>query len=276
MTSSAGPAEAGSLPLHVIHCPPDDLFCMGDAYREGEVVRASMPLDDRSEGADGRTALGYLGVLVDNVLGYASMITTPGRWSVTTQMTLDAFPALQGARDEVQALGQVIEANGFNGFASGRVHSADGALVATCTQHLRFLAGLPDLESTGTESPTAEQLRRMRPDSLLCGDAQDSGASVRFRVGPELRNPLGNLHGGVSLYACDLAVARALRLAGAPFAITSLQVSFLRPVAVGTWIDFRPTVVHQGRTLAVIDVVGIIAGRGPAVIARANAQPVTA
>ena len=273
MTSAAVPAER--LPLHVIHCPPDDLFCMGEAYREGEVVRASMPLGDRSEDADGRTALGYLGVLVDNVLGYASMVTTPGRWSVTTLMTIDAFPALQGARGDVLAEGQVVQANGFNGFASGRVHSAGGELLATCTQHLRFLDGLPDLDSTGSELPTPD-LRRARPGALLGEDAPNTGAGVRFRVGPELRNPLGNLHGGISLYACDRAVARALRLAGAPFAITSLQVSFLRPVAVGTWIDFRPAVVHRGRTLAVVDVVGTMAGRGPAVIARANAQPVTA
>ena len=258
------------LPLHVIRCPPDDLFRIDDIYREGDAVRALMPLGDWSAETDGTTALGTLGVLVDSVLGYASMITTPGRWSVTTGMTLDAFPALQGALGSVMAEGEVVQADTFSGFAAGRVRSADGVIVATCTQRLRFLDGVPH-EATRSGTQMAEGLRRLRPASLLGGDVQSP--DVRFEVIPELQNPLANLHGGISMYACDRAVARALTPSATAFSTTSLQVSFLRPVPVGQWVEFRPTVLHRGRTLAVVDVMGAVAGQRPAVVARATAQP---
>jgi uncharacterized protein (TIGR00369 family) len=271
-----GAPHGERLPLHVIRCPPDELFQIDHARREGEVVHASMPLGPRSKEADGVMSLGSLGVLVDSVLGYANMITTPGRWSVTTGMTLDAFPALQAAGDRVRAEGEVVQADAFSGFAAGHVRAMDGTLVALCTQRLRFLPGLPPPEMARPGSPTADQLGRSRPADFLGDETQGSDHHVRFEVVPALQNPLRNLHGGMSAYACDRAVARALRSTASPFVTTSLQVSFLRPIAGGEWVEFRPTVVHRGRTLAVVDVVGAAVGGRAAIVARASAQPLVA
>lgn len=261
---------ADHLPLHVIRCPPDEVFRIAEVHTDGRVVSASMPLGDWSVEADGVLAPGFLGVLIDSVLGYASMTTTLGRWSVTTAMTLDVYPALQRAGDCLHAEAQVAQADGFSGFAIGRVRSAGGELVAWCSQRVRFLGGIPPYESTRPGSPATDQLR---PVSLMTDGLVPGDPSVRLEVRPELQNPLKNLHGGISMYACDRAVARALDLAGAPLVTTSLQVSYLRPVAAREQIEFRPTLVHRGRTLAVVDVTGIIAGARPAVVARASAQP---
>jgi acyl-coenzyme A thioesterase PaaI-like protein len=129
---------ADHLPLHVIRCPPDDVFRIAEAHTDGRVVSASMPLGDWSVEADGVLAPGSLGVLIDSVLGYASMTTTPGRWSMTTAMTLDVFPALQHAGDCLHAEAQVAEADGFSasrsagcdrpaGSSSRRARNASGS-----------------------------------------------------------------------------------------------------------------------------------------------------
>lgn len=261
--------------VDVIHCPPDDLFRIGEPRREGDVVEAWMTLDPGIREADGSLTVGSLGVLVDSVLGYASMLTTPGRWSVTTGMTLDAFPALQHPTDAVRAGGSVVQADTVDGYAAGRVHAADGTLVASCTQRLRFLEAMPAHARPSADAPTAAELRRSDPAAILQDGGPSAGDGLRCGVVPAVQNPLGILHGGFAVYACDRTVSRALRVGPTPFVITSLHVSFVRPVPGGAHIEFRPTVVHRGRTLAVVDVVGAVTGQAPAVVARASAQPVT-
>jgi uncharacterized protein (TIGR00369 family) len=258
--------------LRLVRSAPDDLFRIYGFHIDGQVVRASMPLGDWSAEADGLLAPGSLGVLVDDVLAYASLTTAPDRWSVTTEMTLDVYPALQRAGDRLHAEAKVVQADVLSGFAVGQVRSACGEIVASCTQRTRFLDGRPQAAAR-SGSRAAGQLRRMHPASLVAGERTACDASVRLKVVPELQNPLNNLHGGISMYACDLAVARALALEGAQLVTTSVQVAYLRPVAACAHIEFRPTMVHRGRTLAVVDVAGLVDGSRNAIVARASAQP---
>ena len=230
-----------------------------------------MPLGDWSTEANGLLAPGSLGVLVDNVLGYACLTAAPDRWSVTTEMTLDVYPALQRAGDRLHAEAKVVHADTLSGFAVGQVRSARGELVASCTQRGRFLDGRP--QAAQSDSRPARQPDRLHPGSLIAGEITAGDASVRLNVVPELVNPLNNLHGGISLYACDLAVARALAMADAQLVTTSVQLAYLRPVAAGTQIQFRPTIIHRGRTFSVVDVSGLVDADRKAIVARASAQP---
>ena len=257
--------------LRVVRSPADDLFRVDGLHSDGQTVRASMPLGDWSAEADGLLAPGSLGVLVDSVLGYASLTSAPDRWSVTSEMTLDVYPALQRAGDRLHAEANVVQADVFSAFAVGRVWSAGGELVASCTQRTRFRDGRPQAAARSGSCPAGQP--RIRPASLVAGEMAAGDASVRLKVVPELQNPLNNLHGGVSMYASDRAVARALTLDGAELVTTSVQVAYLRPVAACAQIEFRPTIIHRGRSLAVVDVDGLVDDGRKAVVARASAQP---
>jgi uncharacterized protein (TIGR00369 family) len=73
-------------------------------------------------------------------------------------------------------------------------------------------------------------------------------------VTPELTNPLGNLHGGITLCACDLVAQAAVGAAGGPARTASIHVAYPRPVPAGARVRFAAQVVHQGRAFGVVRV----------------------
>lgn len=249
---------------------PDEIYRIDSFAADGRTVRASMPTGPRVTEPDGTVAVGALAVLVDNVLAYASMTAAPGRWSVTTEMTLDAHPALQRTGGVVRAEATVEHADTVGGFAVGTVRSASGELVASCTQRTRFVDGRP-LDTVAPDAAKSGPLRTLRPVDILGHTTRLESAGIELCVGHVVQNPLTNLHGGVATYACDRAVARSL--AGSRLTTVSLRVAFLRPVPADTLVEFKSTVVHRGRTLAVVDVAAPLADGRTAVVARATAQP---
>lgn len=268
------PASAPGDPvLRPVRSPADELFGVGDFEQDGPVVRASMPVGERHLEADGRLSAGVLGVLVDSVLAY-TCLSDPDRWSVTIEMTVNVYPALQDARGALQAEARAVHADRFSGYATGLVRTADGRLVAACSQLLRFTEGRPPEPEPAPTSRATRSAPVGRVRDVVGGDDL-ADAALSLLVGPQVQNPAQNLHGGVSMYACERAVARTLGAAGAALTTTSLRVTYLRPVPVGSQITFRPTVVHRGRTLSVVDVAGGVDGARPAIIARATAEPVT-
>lgn len=76
-----------------------------------------------------------------------------------------------------------------------------------------------------------------------------------------LGNPLGNLHGGLSLCASELVASTAVPTWDAPWTTESLRIQYLRPVPAGSDIVFTAMVRHAGRTRAVVDVAGTVGGR---------------
>ncbi len=71
---------------------------------------------------------------------------------------------------------------------------------------------------------------------------------------PELTNPLGNLHGGITLCACDLVAQAAVGAAGGPPRTASIHVAYPRPAPVGARVRFAAQVVHLGRAFGVVRV----------------------
>jgi uncharacterized protein (TIGR00369 family) len=265
-------SAVGEPVLRPVPSPADALFEVGDFQLDGPVVRASMRVGERHREADGSLSPGVLGVLIDSVLAY-SCLSDPDRWSLTIEMTADVFPAMQEARGVLHAEAQAVHDDGFGGYATGRVWSDDGRLVATCNQLLRFTEGRPSPPEPTPSPPPNRSVPLGRVRDLVGGDDHvDTG--VRFLVAPQVQNPLHNLHGGVSMYACERAAARALAASDVPaLGTTSLRVTYLRPVPASSPIAFHPTVVHRGRTLTVVDVAGAVDAARPSIIARASAEP---
>ena len=78
---------------------------------------------------------------------------------------------------------------------------------------------------------------------------------------PALTNPLGNLHGGLSVCAADLTAGAAVRSWDTPWSTESLRIQYLRPVPEGSPVEFRAAVRHTGRSRAIVDVTGTVGGR---------------
>jgi uncharacterized protein (TIGR00369 family) len=148
---------------------------------------------------------------------------------------------------------------------------------------------MPANPGTPTEPPPAEQagLAQARPPrapwqpevapplpgpalATLLGarvQATEGGAVLEMDVTPEVGNPLGNLHGGVSFAACDLAAQAALHAAGGPAQTASIRVSYPRPIPAGSTARFEARLLHRGRGLGIVSVTGTAGGGKPCVLA---------
>lgn len=250
--------------LAVLPTGPEELFGVGAVAAVGGSVVGSMPSGAPFTDLHGRPTLGALGVLVDDVLGYAiNDSLSPGTWSVTTEIWVDLLAPLPADGSRVRADGRALQAGSF---ATGRVLDADGHLLAECRERGRATANVP--EAAG--GPSFELPDGADDLAGLIG-LRAEGDHLVLEVTPVLGNPHRILHGGLSLCASDLAATRS-READAPGLVTtSLHIVHARPVPIGARVEFTVTTRHAGRTLWVSDVVGTVAGR-PCTLARVSAQ----
>lgn len=210
--------------------------------------------------------LGALGVLVDDVLGLAIISRRPPEhWSVSTEITIDRL-ALRCGDADLTARSEDPHVTATGGLAAGLVLSGTGGPLARATQRGRFVPASP----TRALPPTVVATPRVAgPGSLVGLELVSGGGSLV--VTAELENPLTNLHGGIALCASDLCASAALDDGGPELVTASIHMSYLRPVPAGAVLELRAEVVHRGRTLAVVDVVGVVLGK-PCTRARVVAQ----
>jgi uncharacterized protein (TIGR00369 family) len=244
-----------AVPLPIVDAGPEALFRVGRVYVDGDRVRGSMPIGPWLAGADGLTTAGSLGVLIDNVLGYAIIASRPpNHWSVSTEITLDVVGDLAAATGRLQAEATTVHADGLGGFALGRVYDEAGTLVASCTQRGRFVAADP----ATVESPIL--LDHIDEVDDLAGLLDLDGHLLE--VTPRLQNPMRNLHGGIAITVSDLVAAATLAATDGPPLITaSIHMAFLRPTSGGAHATYTAHVLHRGRTSALVDVVGTVGDR---------------
>jgi uncharacterized protein (TIGR00369 family) len=209
----------------------------------------------------GSPCAGALGVLIDDVLGYAVVAARPpGHWAVSTEIHADFGQDLPGPGAQLRAESSAIALGPRGGLASGAVRTAGGELIATATERLQYVPGEPGgLSETGATEPApvdADTDQLSLPELLGAVRERTAGTTaLRFTPMARLANPVGNLHGGVLFSAAELAGRWALAPGAAPLVTSSVHLAFLRPLRLYAEVRLEASVVHRGRTLGVAHVV---------------------
>jgi uncharacterized protein (TIGR00369 family) len=259
---------------------PERFFRVSRPTADGEVISSSLPAGPWLNGPSGRPLAGALGVLIDNVAGYVLVLgRPPGGWSVSAEITLDLMRPLPADGSVLTAQGVVRHADDVGGFASASITDASGQLVAVCTQHGRWLGVSPGTDDDDPAGSRPYPVPSLPPGDDLAGylggqlQTAEGGALFELTVTPELTNPLGNLHGGITLCACDLVAQAAVGAAGGSPRTASIHVAYPRPVPVGAKVWFAAQVVHLGRAFGVVRVTAHNDGGKPFAIATVTMSP---
>lgn len=200
--------------------------------------------------AQGVPQLAALGVLVDDVLGYAVNRQT-SRWSVTTELSIDVAGALPSEGD-LTCVARPVHVDDEGALVRGEVRDAAGRLVALGTLRGRFLDLRPadDLLRSGSSFELGHADRR-HIDALLSPEVERIDSGLRVEVSERFINPAGSLHGG--MHFC--LVERAGRLAVPALASTaSVRIQMVGRAAPGSQLEVTASIVHRGRSLAVVQV----------------------
>jgi len=272
---------------------PERAFGISLALADGPEIVAAMPSGPHLRGPAGLPPGGAVGVLIDNSLGVAIMLRRPANlWSVSAEISLDLCRALPSDGSPIVARSRHVHAGPHAGFAEGTVTDSAGRMLATCRQHGRWVTTLPPGLASATDqteapsppdAPSASEALAAPdapPSPLDAPSAPDlaallgarlrpteGGAQLELDVTPDVVNPLGNLHGGITFAACDLVAQAALKAAGGPVQTASIRVAYPRPIPAGTVPRFDARVVHRGRVLGVVEVRVTVDGVKPRVVA---------
>lgn len=257
-SSPAPAAQGGARPATVVlPVGPEEAFGVGAVTTGPDGVHGTMPLGPAFCGPDGRPAAGALGVLVDDVTGYAVIDgLLGGSWSVSTEIWLDLLAPLP-ATGTLSARARVLDASAVSAFTEGTVHDATGACIAVCRQRGRAIP-----EDPADLAPVAFQIRAHAADvSELIGLRALGPHDTELTVTPDLENPRGMLHGGVTLCASEVTAVRSRMAAGVDLTTSSVHTAYTRGIPAGCDIAFHATTRHAGRTFWVSEVTGVVGGR---------------
>lgn len=236
--------------------PPERLFSLGALAVEGDRVRGSMRVADWMRTEDRSPAAGVLGVLVDVVVGHATLFARPeGQWAVTTGLSLEVVRPLVAGEDLGVDAG-LLGAGGGSALSSGTVVDAQGLPVAVGTTWVRFTPGLPDLDAVGARpvpdpSGASGVLEALR-GTLVPDD--DGRLRLRLPPDPAQLNAAGVLHGGIAAAAAEVVAAAATDDPAAPLSTAGLRASYLRPLIADRGVELVASVEHRGRTTALTTV----------------------
>jgi acyl-coenzyme A thioesterase PaaI-like protein len=232
---------------------PEFLFGVKSLERFGDEVRGEVTH---------AATVGEIGVLIDDVMGHAMLGSGPaGHWAVTTEIAMDVVAVGPwNPWTPVRARGQRMQATSTESFALGTVTTPTGDVLAHCRQRGRFVPLTGDLYQPPAAPPIQEGHRHQAYGLIDIDDLV-----VETTATAELCNPLGNLHGGVTL-----AISEAL--ASRPDATrkrrtTSIHVAYARPIPRNTVIRFHVERIHQGRSLAVSHVISRTLSGKPCTVA---------
>ncbi|TCK22943.1 hotdog domain-containing protein [Pseudonocardia endophytica] len=240
---------------------PDRLFRVGPLRPTGPTtVEASMRCGPWTVGPDGRPGLASLCVLLDAVLGQATIAGRPeGMWPVTTEMTVDLTGAVPD-EGEVTVRAWVIGSAGHSIVARGDMLGPDGSLIGVATEWGRLIPEVPDV---GADDPGSDVVPPGGDAAAVLGAYVVVGAPARaagevrptltLPGSPALANERDTMHGGILATAAELAaVAVVPGSRDRPMATGSLHVTYLRPALMDGPTTVRTDVVHQGRSFAVV------------------------
>lgn len=214
-----------------------------------------MALAGWAAGADGRPSVGALGVLADEVLGYALMASLPeDSWSISTEIWLDVVGDLPSTGIDLVGHATPVQAGSYS---VGDIRDGKGRLLVSCRQRGRC-----------APRPPADPAAAPVVVASASGDGIEAVLGLRPAAGawaldarPELANPTGMLHGGISLAASEVLATRERVDRGSTLRTTSVHIVHARGVPAGGEVVFEVEHRHVGRTLWVTHVVGRVAGK---------------
>lgn len=252
---------------------PDRLFRVGplrvedspgsEAPGRGTVVAATMRSGPWCHGPDGRPGVGALCVLLDAVLGQATIVGRPdGHWPVTTEMTVDMCGPVPDDGGEITVRAWVIEAGDRAVLARGDVLGPGGEVIGVGTEWGRFLPEVPDLDAladpdAGAAPPDGDAaavlgaslpVRTSTPDGVA-----EQGPTLVLPGSTALANERDTMHGGILAAVSELAAVAALPGSPErPLATGSLHVTYLRPAGLDAPTTVETDTVHAGRSFGVV------------------------
>jgi uncharacterized protein (TIGR00369 family) len=199
------------------------------------VVTSAVPFAAGALDRLGAYRIGPLAAVVDGVGGLCGGLAVLPRWVVTSDITLRTMAAARVGPLHCEA--RVLRAGRTSVVAEVTVvdRGADDLSVAVA------LVTSAALEPAGGpprwERPVVLRDRRAHPSPdadvpLLewMGARPRRWGGVELDLGPELLNPWGILHGGVTTTLVDEAAARAVAdVTGRPAVATSMSLGFLAP-----------------------------------------------
>lgn len=243
---------------------PEALFRVGQVTNDGGLIRGSMRTGDWMLGRDGQPCRGALGVLADDILGYALIAERPhGRFAVSTEISVDFCSPFPVDGSTLYAEGYPVEFDMIGGLSRGRIVDRIGRTIAFGSERVRYVPETPSAPGYVSSADVfagrnglVDSNRRSTPDPLRATTRRhDNGATLELAAAPELSNPLGTMHGGISLCASEMAGLAALQSGPHPLVTASVHIAYLRPVSVAGEVTFTATVLHRGRTMGIAQVV---------------------
>lgn len=230
---------------------PEELFAVDGLTRDDDGIRAHMVTGPWTSGP------GSIGVLADNVLGYALIARAPeDRWSVSTEITLDFLRPLPQDGSRLVAEGQAVHTAATTGLAEGSIFDEGGNLVARTRQWGRYVTTAPANDSGRAGFAirrTGEQLVAGVRRKIIAGHGR---AELVLDIEDDLVNPLRTLHGGVTLWVTELLASAAVSTVSPVMLPASVTVSYLRPFLLGDVAVLRAEVESRGRRLATTRLTG--------------------
>lgn len=219
---------------------------------------------------------GSIGILADNVLGYALIASAPGElYSVSTEISLDFLRPLPRDGTRLSAVGRIVHTGAAAGLAEGSIVDQRDRLIARCRQWGRFVDLRQGSASSGNGAVAAASERDRLPAAgehigalREAVTASEGRAKLELRADDDLMNPIGTLHGGVTLWVTGLVASAAVSSLTTTLVPASMTVSYLRPFLRGDLATFHADVVSCGRSLALTRVTGSNQAGKPCTVAR--------
>jgi uncharacterized protein (TIGR00369 family) len=122
------------------------------------------------------------------------------------------------------------------------------------TQQNRFVPGVPGENRRPNHSAPATGSRTILELLDATTRSYDGELELHLTTGPNVANPLGNLHGGIVLCLSEIAASMAVRSESDPLDAASMHIAYVRPGPVAGTVRFRTQVAYRGRTSAVVRV----------------------
>ncbi|SUE28884.1 thioesterase [Nocardia farcinica] len=212
---------------------------------------------------------GALGVPLDDVTGYLVALSAPaGKWPVSLGIRIDflADPLLDGP--PMTATGELVGRDERGGTTRGTVTDDRGRVLALVVQrsHLVPVAETP----TGTRIPDLVPADDVPLRSAL-GIRTPAPGVLELPSTVFAANAMGNVHGGILIAGAEFAAMTVLGATGEQRA-TSIDISYIRPADAAGMTTFRSRVLHQGRSLAVVQVCVVNSSNKPCALATVVVQ----